>query len=83
MKDDREREDASRREERRVTPPGLGKLEHARPPEGGEPDLDKKADEEGAWHEYPVGGRDGPPHRRHFVGGLAAGSFPCDSARGI
>lgn len=51
MKDDREREDASRREQQRVTPPGLGKLEHARPPEGGEPDLDKKSDDEEDWHE--------------------------------
>lgn len=51
MEHDRDREEASRREQRRVTPPGLGKLEHARPPEGGEPDLDKKSDEEEDWHE--------------------------------
>ena len=42
----REPTDAERQEEARVNPPGLGPLEHAKPPRGGEPDLDDKSDEE-------------------------------------
>jgi hypothetical protein len=38
--------ETERREEARVNPPGLGPLEHAKPPRAGEPDLDEKSDEE-------------------------------------
>ena len=47
----REPTEAERQEEARANPPGLGPLEHARPPEAGEPDLDSKSDEEGEPHD--------------------------------
>jgi hypothetical protein len=46
----REPTEPERREEERVNPPGLGRLEHARPPRAGEPDLDAKSDEEEDTH---------------------------------
>jgi hypothetical protein len=42
----REPTDAERQEEARSNPPGLGPLEHAKPPRAGEPDLEAKSDEE-------------------------------------
>ena len=46
-----QRNEADRQEERRVNPPGLGKLEHERPAPGGEADLDKKTENEDDSHD--------------------------------